>query len=202
MSHGIQILILAAGASSRMRGEDKLVRDVDGIPLLRRCTLTALATGAPVLVALSPDPARQAVISDLPVTRISVPDAALGMSRSLVRGVAALTDGGCDGVMILPADMPDFTADALSQMIAAFSADPQRIFRGGSEDGTPGHPAIFPRAYWPELAQVTGDEGGRSVLRRHADRTRLIRLPGRMAVTDLDTPEDWAAWLGGPAISG
>jgi len=33
------------------------------------------------------------------------------------------------------------------------------------------------------------------------DRVRLVPLPGQMAVLDLDTPEDWAAYLGRPAPS-
>jgi CTP:molybdopterin cytidylyltransferase MocA len=39
---------------------------------------------------------------------------------------------------------------------------------------------------------LSGDEGARAILRRHPP--RLLALPGRHAVTDLDTPEDWARW--------
>ena len=42
----IPILILAGGASSRMQGRDKLLEDVDGVPLLRKQVLIAAATGA------------------------------------------------------------------------------------------------------------------------------------------------------------
>lgn len=47
----IPILILAAGASRRMCGQDKLLQVVDGMPLLRRQVLMAQATGHPVCVA-------------------------------------------------------------------------------------------------------------------------------------------------------
>ena len=46
------ILLLAAGASSRMRGGDKLLERVDGVPLVRRQVLAALATGCEVVVCL------------------------------------------------------------------------------------------------------------------------------------------------------
>ncbi|MCV6595140.1 MAG: NTP transferase domain-containing protein, partial [Silicimonas sp.] len=42
----------AAGASSRMRGRDKLLEPIGGVPLLRRQALAALTTGCPVLVTL------------------------------------------------------------------------------------------------------------------------------------------------------
>ena len=66
--------------------------------------------------------------------------------------------------------------------------------RGSAEDGTPGHPVIFPGWARGELRVLTGDQGARDLIRRHADRLRLTVLPGTHATTDLDTPEAWAAW--------
>ena len=198
----VHILVLAAGASSRMRGRDKLVQQVRDQPLLRRVTATALATGAPVVVTLPPaSEARRAVLAGCAATLVEVPDAAEGMSRSIIRGLEEVSAGDLgpqDGLMILPADMPGFSAGALADLIFRFRAEPDLIWRGSTHDGTPGHPAIFPRDLWQELANITGDEGGRSVLKRHADRVRLLPLPDRMAVLDLDTPEDWAAFLAHP----
>jgi CTP:molybdopterin cytidylyltransferase MocA len=130
---------------------------------------------------------------------VPVPDADQGMSRSLVRGIDALqgSAGPQDGLMILPADMPEFSTAALSDLIARFRDEPDLIYRGGTVEGQPGHPAIFPRDLWPALQRVTGDEGGRSVLRQNQGRVRVIPLPGPMAILDLDTPEDWAAWRAG-----
>jgi molybdenum cofactor cytidylyltransferase len=198
MGATVHILILAAGASSRMRGTDKLLQRVDGKPLLRHIAEVALASGSPVGVTLPPDAtARQAALEGLPLRLLLVPDASEGMSRSLVRGVLALGRAGPDdGLMILPADMPGFTTAALETLVLQFQTDPTRILRGGTQEGQPGHPAIFPRDLWPALGRVTGDEGGRSVLQQNTDRVRMIPLPGQMAVLDLDTPEDWAAWRG------
>ena len=199
----VHILVLAAGASSRMRGRDKLLQPVKGKPILRAVAETALGTRAPVLVTLPPAAeARHAAVAGLPVQIVNVPDAALGMSRSIVRGLEAIADPGPeDGVMILPADMPGFSAKVLADLISRFRAEPELIWRGGTTDGRPGHPAIIPCDLWPELSAVTGDEGGRAVLRRHGDRLRQVPLPGQMAILDLDTPEDWAAYLGRPLPS-
>jgi CTP:molybdopterin cytidylyltransferase MocA len=200
MAATVHILILAAGASARMRGADKLMQPVRRRPLLRHVAEEALATGAPILVMLPPGAeARVRALEGLAVRIVPVPDAGLGMSRALVRGVqaAAETAGPEDGVMILPADMPDLTTAALADLISRFRAEPDLILRGAAITGEPGHPALFPRALWPELERITGDEGGRAVLRAHAARVQLVPLPGRMALTDLDTPEDWAAWRAG-----
>lgn len=191
----VVILIPGAGASSRMRGGDKLLEPVEGAPMLRRQVRIAMATGCPVIVTLPPDrPERHRALAGLDAGTIMVPDAAEGMSASIRRGVAAIAPLPHPGVMILPADMPDFTTEALADMIAAFAEAPDRIWRGATATGAPGHPAIFPRALWGELAAATGDRGGIGVIRAHPERVSLFVLPGAMAVTDLDTPEDWAEW--------
>jgi molybdenum cofactor cytidylyltransferase len=198
----VHILILAAGSSSRMRGLDKLVQRVGTRPILRMVAEVALATGASVTVTLAPrQEPRRAALYGLNLRIVEVPDAAFGMSRSLRRGLEALLGGSpgpADGVMILPADMPGFTTAALDAMIALFVADPTLILRGCDDAGNVGHPAIFPRDLWADLTRVDGDEGGRSVLQRQKGRVRLIPLPGPMAILDLDTPEDWAAFSAGP----
>ena len=76
--------------------------------------------------------------------------------------------------------------------IALQEFDGASIIRATTEDGHPGHPVIFPAALLPEMAALRGDAGARDLLSRHP--VRFLALPGSRAVTDLDTPEDWAAW--------
>lgn len=193
----IPIVVLAAGASSRMAPLDKLTEPVNGQPLLARVAGRALATGAPVVVVLAPDrPARAAAVEGLDVVPVVAPDAALGMAASLRAGIAAVAGRwpGAQGVMILPGDMPGPEAEDLSRLLAVFAEDPARIVRGATGQGIPGHPVIFPAALFPALMAQTGDEGGRAVVAAHRDRVVLVPLPGDRAVLDLDTPEDWAAF--------
>lgn len=186
------ILILAAGASSRMRGGDKLLELVDGTPQLARITRFAVETRAKVLVALPPDrPDRSVAIAGL-AEALPVPDAATGMAASIRAGVARA--GNATGLMILPADMPELTSADLAAVLAAFAQSPDQICRGASADGKAGHPVIFPARDFPALAALQGDTGARSVLQAEARRVNLIALPDQHALTDLDTPEDWAAW--------
>lgn len=185
------ILIPAAGASSRMRGGDKLLEQVDGTPQLARVATAALGTRCPVAVTLRPeDDARRTALDGLAITLISVPDASLGMSASLRRGAAACPPG--HALMVLPADMPDIGAMDLGRMLAAQSVDPDRILRATGQDGRPGNPVLFPPRLVPSFADLTGDEGARRLL--PGETLVPVPLPGRRAVTDLDTPEDWATW--------
>jgi len=192
----LPILLLAAGQSRRMGGRDKLMEDVDGQPLLRRMAQRACAAGiGPVIVALPPAPhARYAALDGLPVTPVEVPDAAEGISASLKRALSAAPDAA-RAVMILLADLPDILSEDIRCVAQDVDLNHKHcIFRGATAAGAPGHPVVLSRALFPELMALTGDSGAQSVIRRHADKVRLVPLPGRHALRDLDTPEDWAAW--------
>lgn len=190
----VAILIPAAGASSRMRGRDKLLEQVDGQPLLARQARMALASGARVLVTVPPgDTARRAVLE--PSDRLTVqdvPQAAEGIAASLRAGARWAQERGATGLMVLLADLPDLQQDDLAQMLAAFSRQPERAIRAVACAGRPGHPVIFPARLFAALAQVTGDRGARAVLAR--EEVTALPLPENRATTDLDTPEAWAAW--------
>lgn len=191
----LAILVPAAGASRRMRGSDKLLEDVGGEPALRHAAALAAETGAHVIVTLPASgplvPARRAVLMGLGVRVVQIPDAHEGMAASLRAGARNI--GQAEGLMVLMPDMPDIDSADLARMIAAFAADPTRPVRATTEDGAEaGHPVILPRRLMQQMAVLTGDRGGRVVLEGEA--VQSVALPGRRAVTDLDTPEDWEAW--------
>ncbi len=189
----IAILLLAAGSSSRMRGADKMLEPVAGEPVLRRQARTALGAAGPVLVAVPPGrPPRMQALEGLDVIRVEVADADAGMAASIRAGVAALPTH-VSGVAILPADMPEITGDDLRLIGAAFcKAGMTQIVRATAQDGKPGHPVVFPMRLFPALLALRGDMGARPVL--DGEDIVNVPLPAQHALTDLDTPEDWAAW--------
>jgi CTP:molybdopterin cytidylyltransferase MocA len=187
----LTIVIPAAGSSTRMRGADKLLTAIDGVPLLRRTALVALAAHPIVLITLRvEDTARAQVVQDLPVQIVTIPDAAMGLSASLRRAAAQ----GQGRLMILPADMPDLSTQDLALMIHASNTTPDALWRATAQDGTLGHPVVFPANLRPAFANLTGDQGARALLQANAHRVQTLALPANHALTDLDTPEAWQAW--------
>lgn len=193
MTRSLYVLILAAGASSRMRGRDKLLEVVAGVPLIARIAHEVIAAGLPACLVLPPDrPLRLAAVAGLPLHRVIAEQARDGMAESLKAGLQAVPSGA--DVMVLLADLPEIDQADLMVLKAAHQAHPDKVLRATDETGKPGHPVIFPHALLAELKAISGDEGARSVLQRHADKILPVPLPGRHATTDLDTPEDWDRW--------
>lgn len=192
MDKGVAILILAAGASTRMGGIDKLLQKVDNRPILRRTASIAVDTGCATYVVLPQHShGRLAALAGLPLTQLEVEQADQGMSDSLRAGVAILP-ANHSAVMVVLADMPDVTGDDLARMIQQTKTTPNQVVRAMDTDGTPGHPVILPRRLFAKIAGLEGDSGAKPVL--VGEDIAWVDLPDQHATMDLDTPEQWLAW--------
>ena len=179
-----------------MRGRDKLLEPIDGTPLIvQQARRACMATDGPVIVTLpSPPHPRYDALEDLPVSKVSVPDAIDGMSASLRRGVDALPSDA-PAAMVLLADLPDLTTQDMARVLAAVKPDSAtRIWRATTKAGAPGHPIVFASDLFGALKGLSGDTGGADVIKANRNATQFVALPGDRALLDLDTPEDWAIW--------
>ncbi|MEP1767525.1 MAG: nucleotidyltransferase family protein [Sulfitobacter sp.] len=191
----IAILVLAAGASRRMQGRDKLMEPIDAVPLLRRQVLRALATGADVYVALpcAPHP-RYDALEGLEVAKIAVADADEGMNASLRAGIAGLPQN-TPAAMVLLADMPDITESDLNTVLQSVDLNSEKtIWRATTSSGDAGHPIVFRNQLFAGFMRLKGDQGGSVLVKENRATTQFIALPQNHARTDLDTPEAWANW--------
>ena len=192
----VAAIVLAAGAARRMRGTDKLLETVAGRPLLRAVAESALASRADATVVVLPPgaAARRAALAGLAVELVEAPDWAEGMAASIRAGLAAVSQRA-DAVVILLADMPEVGAPEIDRLIAAFDpGEGREIVRALTADGAAGHPVLFGRRFFESLAGLVGDHGARDLLAAAPEYVMDVPTRGRAAVTDLDTPEDWAAW--------
>lgn len=182
-------LLLAAGAGRRF-GRPKALAELGGEAFVTRA-VRALAEGGcePVLVVLG---ARaDEVRSLLPdsVTAVHAPDWAEGMGASLRAGLAALSalDPAPDAALVHLVDLPDVGADTVARVRA--HAGPQVVARAAFH-GRPGHPVLFGRRWWTEIAtSARGDRGARDWLAGRTD-VRLVECGDLGSGTDVDTPSD------------
>ena len=199
----IVTFIPAAGRSSRMRGRDKLLETVGGVPILRRVATEALKAGVgPVIVGIGPDDReRRRALRNLDVEILDVEDAAEGMGATLRAGARAAlaamnTTWGGDseylGLLVMLPDMPGIEASDILEMDRVFQARGGPVVRATTEDGRAGHPVLFPEHAVRDFETLSGDKGAAAMM--EGERVEFVALPGRRAVQDLDTPEDWDAW--------
>jgi molybdenum cofactor cytidylyltransferase len=190
-------IVLAAGRSSRM-GEPKALLRLDGETFLERAIDILVEGGCDgISVVLGPgEAARQPGEiarrkGAIPVEN-PLPDAE--QIDSLRVGLTSLPEAA-EAAVILPVDHPLAEARTVREIIRAFRASGQPIVRPVYND-RPGHPVLFARALWGELAEPALDEGARDVIHAHAEEILDVAIGDRGVSVDIDTPDDYRREVG------
>ncbi len=184
----IAALVLAAGKSRRMGDANKLLCEVDGVPLVRRASDAASASRCSLVMVVTGFEAEriEAALDGSPVSITHNPDYAAGMSASLRSGLKAVPRD-VDGVIVLLGDMPRITSVHVDRLIDTF--DPERPSIIVPEyGGRRGNPVLWPKRLFEEIRGVSGDVGARSLLQHHAADIVTVAFDSDAIFVDIDTP--------------
>lgn len=201
--HSTAAIILAAGSSSRMgAGRHKLLLPLNKRPVLAHVIEAALASQARPIVVVLGHQAEQVrtqlgnYSTDSAITHVENPDYLQGMSTSMHVGLTHLQNlmsaesANVDSALILLGDQPLVTPRMLDTLIDMWHTAGKPII-APLYAGKRGNPTLFAASLFPELLEVTGDEGGRSVVERHKQELVTVELGDTVANYDVDT---WEAY--------
>ena len=183
----VDIVVLAAGRSSRMEGGNKLLAEFGGMPLVRRSVETALAAKRRGAVRVVTGHMREAVMTaleGLKVETIHNPDFAEGLSTSLKAGVRASEDA--DGVLVMLADQPFLQPDHLDVLIGAFVSEGKGSIVAASDRGRRRNPVILSTELLPAIMALEGDIGAAPIIAAEPERLVEVEM-GEAASFDVDT---------------
>ncbi|TGQ73051.1 MAG: 4-diphosphocytidyl-2C-methyl-D-erythritol kinase [Mesorhizobium sp.] len=185
----VDIVLLAAGRSSRMGGPNKLMALFDGKPLVRRAAERAVASKAAHTIVVTGHQRERvhAALSGLDMIFADNPDFAEGLSSSLRAGIARVAADAA-GAMIVLGDMPGVSPADLDRLIAAFrKAGGSSVVRA-SHQGKRGNPVLLPRALFAAIAHLEGDTGARHLVESGGLDVIDVEI-GEGAFVDVDTRE-------------
>ncbi|MEM7485075.1 MAG: nucleotidyltransferase family protein [Bacteroidota bacterium] len=193
MSKSIAVLLLAAGASSRMGDMIKQLLPWGKTTLLGHALEQAKQVTENTYVVLG---------ANADEIRSSIPEANLivnrnwqsGMGSSISAGVKYILENekGFDGLLILLADQPLVDSPYLNLMKKKFRASQSKIVATAYENKL-GVPAIFHRSILPELLELDKDFGAKQVINKYIDDTERVFPNGKEI--DIDTPEKYSQLL-------
>ncbi len=110
-----------------------------------------------------------------------------GISSSIAAAVEYFKESA-DAIMFMVADQPMVDTGTLDNIISIFRQNPSFIV-ASSVDGDVRNPMIFPKRYFEDLLQLTGDIGAKSVAL--ANITHVIKIEvSPEKLVDIDTVED------------
>ena len=180
-------IILAAGGSTRMGGQNKLLQMVDGTSLVQKVVGSALNSNIEsVYVILGYQAAliRQC-ISNKSVNWVENSDWSRGMASSIKSGIEALNTD-YDGAMILLGDMPFIEPIMINQLLALYQ---KKKIVVPVKDGRQGNPVLFSSAFFADLKLLGGDKGAKPIIKKNPDSVIIANVLTDTIFHDLDIPD-------------
>lgn len=184
----IPILLLAAGASSRM-GQPKQLLPWGSQTLIEHQIQTLLQTGNPVNVVLGSN--SNLIILVIEKYQINIflnTNWESGMGSSISFGIGQIIQKFPDanGVLITLLDQPLITTSYIEKMLDAYQPRSRQILVSRSASGWTGVPVLFDQCYLKELTELSNDEGAKKITKRHEE--SVILFDGGEILDDMDTP--------------
>ena len=184
---GVSAIVLAAGGGSRFGG-GKLLAELGGRPILETVLHNLHeASVDEIIVVVGADAQRLCEVCKRYGARtVANEEWERGQSTSVLAGLRAC---GGEAAVVLLGDQPFIGAEAVGRLVAVFAEGAKVAV--ATYGGKRRNPVLFSREVWPLLeAELVGDEGARSVLRRHPELVVEVPCEGVGDPADVDTRED------------
>ncbi len=185
----ISVVILAAGQAHRFGAHKILQRLPNNLSIIRQIVHIVLGAGfqKPIIVTKEPDNMLHQELSDLDCVWISNPDAHLGMSTSLQKGIQNIPEDA-DAAMVVLADQPFITVELLQKLTTEYNSTRLQIVYP-LVHGKRSNPVILDRTVFSAVMELRGDVGARALPPGFS--VTIIDWPDKRLPLDVDTPADY-----------
>ena len=187
-------VILAAGNSTRMGKDNKLLRNIGDAPLIRNLAIEILKSdldSCSIVLGYQSDKVAD-VIKDLNVNLILNPLWKEGQASSLRAAINTL-DSTYSDLLIMLGDLPGIKSSHINSIIEEHLLTDNRKSKITipSFKGQKGNPVIWGRSFFHDLSNLEGDVGGRTLFSEHPAAINILEMNDPWVVKDADTPEDF-----------
>jgi molybdenum cofactor cytidylyltransferase len=184
----IDALVLAAGRSLRAGGSNKLLLPWQDKVVVEHAVDAALSSHVTTVHVVSghDQPSLQTVLNGRNLNWIHNSNYRSGISSSIRAGVSELS-ADVDGILLCLGDMPWVSEQQINEVIEGFQPDSVRVACFGKRRG---HPALFPRAWFTKLMQLSGDDLARCLFDNLASSVVEVPMTNDAVLRGVNCKED------------
>jgi molybdenum cofactor cytidylyltransferase len=118
------------------------------------------------------------------------PEYRSGMSSSIRKALDQISSELVEGIFILLGDQPLINPSIIFKMLKAFTPGKREIVVPFYKDKQ-GNPVLFDNYWKEELMKLSGDVGGRVLIKAHPERIKRVKIPDESIFIDIDREEDY-----------
>ena len=198
----ISTILLAAGQSLRMNGENKLLKQINGIPLIK-CTvknILASAVDELIIVLGHEDNLLKNTIGINKKTKfIYNKDFKKGMSSSIKVGLNEISKKS-QGFFISLGDMPNINQSIYNKLIKSMSSYNKKLKPIHKKEiiiptfeGREGNPVLFSKFMKNKIMNLDGDIGAKKIIEQNRAKVLNVPFDNKGIIIDFDTQDHFNA---------
>ena len=186
----ISAILLAAGQSKRMNGENKLTKEIQGIPLIKLSVKNILASSIDELIIVlghQKEIIEKLIDKNEKIKFVFNKDFESGMASSIKTGLNNLSKK-TEAFFICLGDMPMVSHDIYNQLIK--SKDNKGIIIP-TYRGQQGNPVLFDKSMKEKVLDVRGDVGAKKILELNKDKILNLEINDQSITKGFDTQDNF-----------
>ena len=186
----ISAILLAAGQSKRMDGENKLIKEIQGAPLIKYSVKNILASSVDELIIVlgyQKEIIEKLIDKNNKIKFVFNKDFENGMASSIKTGLDNLSEK-TEAFFICLGDMPMINHDIYNQLIK--SKDNKEIIVP-TYKGQQGNPVLFDKSMKETVMNITGDVGAKKILELNKDKILNLEINDQNITKGFNTQDDF-----------
>ena len=186
----ISAILLTAGQSKRMDGENKLEKKIQGIPLIKHSVKNILASSVDELIIIvghQKEIVEKLIDKSEKIKFVFNKDFESGMASSIKTGLNNLSEK-TEAFFICLGDMPMVNHDIYNQLI--ISKDNKEIIVP-NYNGQQGNPVLFNKSMKEKIINISGDVGAKKILELNKSKILNVKITNQSIRKDCNTKDDF-----------
>jgi molybdenum cofactor cytidylyltransferase len=118
------------------------------------------------------------------------PDFRKGMSTSIKKALLKINTQEAEGFFLILGDQPLITSKIINKLIKSFSPGKGEMVVPYFKDKR-GNPVLFDICWKDELMAITGDVGGRVLIKAHPEKVKRVNISDKAILFDIDQEKDY-----------
>ena len=186
----ISAILLAAGQSKRMNGENKLTKKIQDIPLIKlsvKNVLTSPIDELIVVLGYQKEIIEKLIDKNEKIKLVFNKDFESGMASSIKTGLNNLPVK-TEAFFICLGDMPLVNSDIYNQLIKSRS---QKDILVPTYKNQQGNPVLFNILMKEKIMTITGDIGAKKILESNKDKILNLEVADQSIIKNFNTLDDF-----------
>ena len=188
----ISAILLAAGQSKRMDGENKLIKEIQGAPLIKHSVKNILAASVDELIIVlgyQKETIEKLIDKNNKIKFVFNKDFENGMASSIKAGLNHLSED-TEAFFICLGDMPMVNKDIFNLLIKSKN---NREIIVPTYKNKQGNPILFSKSMKKKIMTIEGDAGAKKVLELNKDKTLNIETNDQSITKNFNTLDNFSS---------